>query len=475
MMMKSILINGVWHDSANTMPVMNPFNNAPLAEVACATQEHAEQAITSAVAGFAESKQLSAAQRADILLSTAKLVQEQQHEFAESIVNETGKTIRAAQKEVLRAVNTLTLCAEEAKRLAGKMIPFDSVASEDTRVGYYTYEPMGVIVCITPFNDPLNLVAHKLGPAIAAGNSIILKPAEQAPLTALMLVKVLLQSGLPEKILNVLTGYGAEFGDFLVSHPDVAMVSFTGGCETGERIAKAAGAKKMLMELGANSPVIVMGDADIENAVEACVSGAYWASGHNCIGVQRIFIAESIYEQFRDQFVVKTNELLVGDPGDNKTDIGPMVDVKQSQRIEKMVQQTIEQGGDLLCGGQREGSMFQATVFDNPPLDAPVVENEVFAPVVSLFPFSDVEQVVKLANEPDYRIHGAVFTSDVNNAFSIAQALDMAGVMVNDSTDYRLDAMPFGGAGRGSIGREGVSFTIKEMSQTKVFCFKLAS
>ena len=457
------------------MPVLNPFTGETLDEVSCATSEQAIEAVGSALKGFYKSRALSSAKRSEILCSVAGALHARQAEFALSIANETGKTLSAASKEVLRAVNTLTLSAEEAKRLNGKTIPFDSVQSDDDRVGYYTYEPIGVVVCITPFNDPLNLVAHKLGPAIASGNSVILKPSEQAPLTALKLVELFIEHDLPECILNVLTGYGAEFGDALVSHKNVSMVSFTGGSSAGERIAKAAGAKKMLMELGANSPVIVMADADIDKAVESCVSGSFWASGHNCIGVQRIFIEAPIYRAFHEKFVAITKSLIVGDPIAVDTDIGPMIDVNQAMRIQALVAESVAMGAKLSCGGVREGAVFSATVFDNPPLTSAVVAEEVFAPVVSLFPFTDVGEAVALSNSPEHRIHGAVFTSDINKAFVISRSLDMSGVMINDSTDFRVDAMPFGGAGRGSLGREGVYFAIREMCNTKVFCFNLDS
>jgi len=472
-MKDSILINGSWQSARRVMPIHDAYKGTVIAQVACATQEHAELAIESASKGFEKSKNLSSAQRYEILFATAKLLEQNQAEFADSIVCETGKTITAASKEVMRAVNTLMLCAEEAKRLNGETIPFDSYAGNENRIGYYDYQPLGTIVCITPFNDPLNLVAHKLGPAIATGNAVILKPAEQAPLTALMLVRALLKSGLPDCIVSVLTGYGAEFGDYLVSQPEVAMVSFTGSSVVGEKIAKAAGAKKLLMELGANSPVIVLEDADIDLAVESSVSGSFLASGHNCIGVQRVFIHEAVYDVFREKFVEQTKMLKVGDPHLIDTDVGPMVDDNQVSRVQTMVKQSIELGAKVLCGGEYKDKVYLPTVFDNPPLTAPVVAEEVFGPVVSLFSYNNLDSALELANLPDYGIHGAVFTSNIDRAFSVASALDVAGVMINDSTDFRLDAMPFGGSGRGSLGREGVYFAMREMCNTKVYCFNL--
>lgn len=473
MQQDSILIDGVWQGSEQTMVVSDAYLGTVISTVSCANLNHAKQAVLSAKKGSQKSKRLPSCERYRILMKAADLIALRAKEFALSIVAETGKPIAAADKEVTRAINTLTLSAHESKRLNGETIPFDSVLGGEGRVGYYTYEPLGVIVCITPFNDPLNLVAHKLGPAIASGNSVILKPAEQAPLTALMLVQALIDSGLPEGIVNVLTGYGSDFGDYLVSHPSVSMVSFTGSVDVGEHVARAAGAKKLVMELGAISAVIVLDDADIERAVESCVSGAFWASGQNCIGVQRIYVQDSIYENFLNQFVSRTQELKIGDPRSPDTDVGPMVCRQQLERVSQLVEDSKKMGAVARCGGYAKNNTFLPTVFDDPCDTTPVVIEEVFGPVVSLFRFTDLNYAIEQANRPDYAIHGAVFTNNIGQAFNVANRLDVAGVMINDSTDYRLDAMPFGGAKRGSIGREGVPFSVREMCRTKVYCLAL--
>lgn len=467
----SLFSGGHWHSAPTTMLVENPYNGKTLGHVACATLSDVECAISSAVRGQREMRRLSSSERAAILHRTADALETRAVQFAEMITAETGKPVRAAAKEVARAVNTLRLSAEEAGRLTGETIAFDSVSGGEARSGYYIYEPVGVVVAITPFNDPLNLVCHKLGPAFAAGNSIILKPAEQAPLVASMLVKLFLSAGLPHEAISLLTGYGRDFGAALVGHDDVAMVSFTGGASVGADIVSASGIKRVGMELGANSPVIVTEDAEIEKAAAACVSGSFWAAGQNCVGVQRIFVHASIYDAFRDLMVDKTKALVVGDPMMPLTDVGPMICRREAERLAEWTEEAIAGGAKLLTGGKAEGNIFLPTILEGVPRNARIACQEVFGPVVSLFSYSDLDEAIAEANAVDYAIHAAIFTQNIRMAHHAARQLQAAGVMINDSTDYRLDAMPFGGAKRGNLGREGVRFAIREMSQTKVVCF----
>lgn len=473
-MSNTILIDGHWHSAEITMFVHNPFNKVLIRQVSCADDTHVQLAVASAKQAFERNKHKPSCQRAAILRQSASLIAQRSEEFAQTIAIETGKPIVAARKEVRRCVNTLNLSAEEATRLTGETIKFDSFSGGENRIGYYEQVPLGVIVAITPFNDPLNLAAHKLGPALAAGNAVILKPSQQAPLSALKLVEVLIESGLAPGQVNVLTGYARDFGKALVSHRDVAMVTYTGGEASGEVIAKNAGIKKLAMELGANSPVIVMDDCDLDKAVEACVSGSFWAVGQNCIGVQRIYVHKKIYGQFKSAFIAQTQALKVGNQLNESTDIGPMINESEARRIEQWVNSALQRGANLLVGGKRDGACYYPTALDNVAADNKLVCQEAFGPVVSLFAFTDLDDTIKLANDIDYSIHGAVFTSNINTAMKVSRQLDVAGVIVNDSTDYRLDAMPFGGAKRGSMGREGVKFAIREMSQTKVFCMQLA-
>jgi acyl-CoA reductase-like NAD-dependent aldehyde dehydrogenase len=328
---------------------------------------------------------------------------------------------------------------------------------------------LGLIVAITPYNDPLNLVAHKLGPAIAGGNAVILKPSELAPLSAVKLVEYLVDAGLPRSVVTVATG-DAELGKALVAARPVRMISFTGGFVTGEHIARGAGLKKLAMDLGGNAPVIVLDDCDLEATVESCVSGAFWAAGQNCIGTQRILIQASIYQEFRERFVAMSTVLVTGDPTLDSTDIGPMISVQAAINAEKVVDEAISQGARLLCGNYREGACYAATVLENVNHHSRLWCNEVFAPVVVLEPVDSLDEAITLANEPEYSLHAGIFTNDLNKALSASRRIEAGGVMINDSSDYRFDAMPFGGFKYGSMGREGVRFAYEDMTQPKVIC-----
>lgn len=468
---RSLLIGGRWETADATMPVINPWSGEGLGAVACADAAHVERAVASALRGAEAMRDLSTGDRSRVLHAAAAALEADAERFAARITAETGKPIRSARREVLRAVNTLRLSAEEAVRLAGETIAFDSFPGGEGRSGHYVHEPVGVIAAITPFNDPLNLVCHKLGPAFAAGNAVVLKPAEQAPLVAVMLARLLLAAGLPAEALNLLTGRGSDFGDALTGHPDVAMVSFTGGARVGQAICRSAGIKRVAMELGGNGPVIVMDDADIEKAAVACVAGAFGAAGQNCIGVQRIYVHDAIFEGFRAALIAATAALHVGDPMDPETDIGPMVGAAEAERIIAWTVEAVGGGAQLLAGGERAGTLVRPTLLANVADDARIACHEAFGPVVSLFRFTNLDEAIDAANRADYAIHAAIFTESLKVARHAARRLRAAGVMINDSTDYRLDAMPFGGAGRGNMGREGVRFAAREMSQTKVICF----
>ncbi|MGS2717850.1 aldehyde dehydrogenase family protein [Eionea flava] len=454
----------------SVIDVINPATQAVVDSVYEATNGDVDAALANAKHGVSICRGLARYQRADILMAAAKSVQQQLEVFARLIVQESGKTIMQARKEVSRCINTLTLSAEEAKRLQGEEIAFDSYEGAVGRQGYTQRDPLGVIVAITPFNDPLNLVAHKLGPAIAGGNAVILKPSEQAPLSALKLVDTLVNAGLDERIISVVVG-GADVGRQLISADIVRMVSFTGGMSTGEAITRTAGLKKMSMDLGGNAPVIVMADSDIHTAVDATVSGAFWASGQNCIGTQRILIERSAFDRFVSTFVAQTQRLRVGDPMDESVDVGPMINVEQAMRIESWVNDAIAQGATLLAGHRRTGSFYPPTVLSNVPADAQLCVDEVFAPVVILDVFDTFEEAVSKANSVDYSLHAGIFTNNLEVALTAVDRLEASGVMVNDSSDFRFDAMPFGGYKRGSLGREGVRYALEEMTQTKVVCF----
>jgi glyceraldehyde-3-phosphate dehydrogenase (NADP+) len=468
-----MLLAGEWVDRAHVINVRDPFDNALVDSVPRATPADVEVALAAAVRGFEVARRMTVYDRAQVLLKTAAIVQGRLEEFATTIAREGSKTIREARKEARRCVNTLTISAEEAKRIQGETIPFDSFPGGEKRVGYYQRLPIGVVLAITPFNDPLNLVAHKLGPAIAAGNSVVLKPATVTPLSALKLTEAFVEAGLPPLVLQTLTGHGGEIGDALVEDPRVRMISFTGGLEAGQRITKLAGIKKIGMELGSNSPVIVWKDADVCWAAETCVSGAFWAAGQNCIGVQRIYVHRDVYGAFRDGMVEFTSKYKVGDKMKETTDMGPMIAEGEAKRVERWVAEARSAGAKVLIGGDRTGTLMQPTVLEDVPKTATIHHSEVFGPTVNLYPVTTAEEALAEANSLPFGLHAALFTRDLDMAFKLAHGLDAGGVMVNDSTDYRLDSMPFGGIKNSGLGREGVKFSLQEMTEPKVICFYL--
>ncbi|WEZ86253.1 aldehyde dehydrogenase family protein (plasmid) [Rhizobium sp. 32-5/1] len=449
--------------------VTSPFDGTLVGTVVetCATSVNV--LLERARRGAQTARTLPRHKRAVILEKAAAAIEAVREDFALLIVKEAGKTITQARKETTRCVNTLKLSADEAKRNAGEVIPFDAYAGSETRQGWYTREPLGIIAAITPYNDPLNLVAHKLGPAIAGGNAVILKPSELTPLSAIKLVEVLVESGLPEEVITVAIG-GPELGKALVAARDVRMISFTGGFATGEAIAKTAGLKKLAMDLGGNAPVIVMENCNFDAAVEACVSGAYWAAGQNCIGTQRILIQRPIYEQFKAKFVAETRKLKTGNPLEADTDVGPMISQKAVERAAAMVERALAAGATLLWGHKPTGNLYPPTVLDNVPASCDAWGEEVFAPIVILQPFDGLADAIDLANSPEYSLHAGIFTNDLEGALEAASKIEAGGIMINDSSDYRFDAMPFGGFKYGSMGREGVRFAYEDMTQPKVVC-----
>ncbi|MDH4559050.1 aldehyde dehydrogenase family protein [Pseudomonas sp. BN417] len=449
--------------------VFNPFDGSQVGSVPRLGVADVPGLLEQARAGVRTCAALPRHRRARILEDAARLVERDAVAFAGLIVAEAGKTLRQAEKEVKRCINTLKLSAEEARRNAGEVVPFDSYEGSESRQGWFTREPLGLIVAITPYNDPLNLVAHKLGPAIAGGNAVLLKPSELAPLSACKLVDCLREAGLPESVVTIATG-GAELGKALTAAREVRMISFTGGFVTGENIARNAGLKKLAMDLGGNAPVLVLEDCELEATVESCVSGAFWAAGQNCIGTQRILVQASIYEAFRERFVALSQALVVGDPSCRKTDVGPMITEQAARNAEQVVTEALAEGARLLCGHRRQGTLYAPTVLERVSHESRLWCHEVFAPVVVLEPFDSLDEAVALANEPEYSLHAGIFTADLKRALGAAKRIEAGGVMINDSSDYRFDAMPFGGFKYGSLGREGVRFAYEDMTQPKVVC-----
>lgn len=456
-------------EQSRALIVRNPYDDTQIGIVTESAPEDVDRIMERARTGFRISRALSRFSRHEVLERAARLLDDRSEQAARLIVREAGKTIRQARKEVRRATTTLSLSAETARSTPGEVIAFDAFEGSENRRGWFTREPLGVILAITPYNDALNLVAHKIGPAIAAGNSVILKPSQLTPLTARFLVDVLTDAGLPNEIITVVHG-DRDVARALVEVRDVRLVSFTGGFATGEAIARVAGVKRLAMELGGNAPVIVFADADIEAAVEACVSGAFWAAGQNCVGTQRILVERGAYELFRDRFAARTALLVAGDPAEESTDVGPMITVEAAEHVEVLVEEAVRAGARIIAGHRREGSLYWPTVMEDVGRSCSLWSDEAFAPVVVLAPFDSEDEAVEQANATEFALHTATFTADLARAMRVSERLECGGVMINDSSDYRVDSMPFGGAKYGSMGREGVRFAFEEMTQPKVVC-----
>ncbi len=466
-----MIIGGKFVDKEKKINVLNPEDESVIDTVPSADNNDVETAFNIAKEGAVEMEKLSAYDRYSILLKAAEIINSRLEEFAKTIAMEGIKTIKEARLEVKRAINTVTYAAEEAKRIYGEVIPMDGDFRSLNRFGYWVREPVGVVLAITPYNDPLNMVAHKSSPAIAAGNALVLKPTYLTPLSAIKMGEVFLEAGLPEKAISIITGKSSEIGDSLVSNPIPRVVAFTGGVEAGETITKNAGLKKIFMELGSSSAVIVLDDADLERAIPSIVSGSFWAAGQNCIGVQRVYIHKDVYDKFVDGFVEMTKNYNVGKKLNESTDMGPMITKEEANRVESWVKEAVDMGAKVLCGAKREGNFYWPTALENPPREAKVVSKEVFGPVVSFFRIDTLDEGINGANDSEYGLHAAIFTQDVDRALEAAKRLKFGGVLINDSTDFRVDYMPFGGYKHSGIGREGLRFAIEEMSEVKMVIF----
>ena len=468
-----MLLAGNWVERNAVIEVTDPDDGTVIDTVPEATTADMERALAAAQRGAKVARGLPTHERMAVLYRAAQRLEGEMEDFARLIAREGVKTIREARKEASRAADTLRLSAEEARRIHGETVPFDQRPGSEGRFGYFVPEPVGIVAAITPFNDPLNLVAHKVGPAIASGNAVVLKPDSKTPLSAIKLARLLLESGLPEEVLQVVTGPGSVVGDALVRDPRVRLVSFTGGKETGEAIIRAGGLKRYSMELGSNAPTLVMNDADLDLAVPAILSGAYWAAGQNCLHVQRLLVQERVYAEVRDRMVAGAQELRMGPKADDATDMGPIIDVPNAERIHGMVQEALAGGATLLTGGGHQGTHFEPTLIENAPRSSGLARDEVYGPVTILQPVEDLDEAIELANDVDYGLQAAIFTRDLTTAHRAVSALHYGGVMVNDSTDYRIDAMPFGGVKGSGLGREGVRFAVHEMTELKLASFVL--
>ena len=470
---RKLYIGGAWTGGGEPIPVRNKYTGAVIGTIPSATRDDVDAAVTAAVRTAPAMAEMPSYRRAAILQATAGLIQSRREEFARTIAAEAGKALKFARIEVDRGISTFTFAAEEAKRLHGETVPLDASAAGEGYFGFFVRRPVGVVAAISPFNFPLNLVAHKVAPALAAGNAVILKPASWTPLTSVLLVETLLEAGLPSGAINLIAGPGGTVGDWLVTDPRVAKVTFTGSAEVGRQITSRAGIKKITLELGNTSPVIIAPDADLEFVARRCAVGAYYNSGQVCLSVQRIFSDKTVYEPFLERFTQATKAMVVGDPLDERVDVGPMIDEREAVRIEGWVNEAKSGGATVPVGGRREGPVYWPTVLTNVRPEMKVVAQEAFAPVASVIPYDDFETALRLAEATEYGLQAAVFTKNLDRLFQAMRTLNFGGIIVNDTPTFRVDHMPYGGNRQSGIGREGVRYAMEEMTELRALMMKL--
>lgn len=469
-----MLIDGEWVEGQGDLrDVTNPYDGSVIGAVPLATPAEIDRAIAAADRAFSLTAQMPAHERSEILLRTSALVARDREEIARTIAMEAGKALKFARIEADRGVQTFRFAAAEAKRLHGETVPMDAVPGAERRMGFWYRVPRGPVAAISPFNFPLNLLAHKVAPALAAGNSLVVKPPSPTPLTALHLGRLLLEAGVPRGAVNIVTGEGGVVGDALVSDPRIQVVSFTGSPPVGRGILARAGLKRVILELGNNSAVIVAADADLDKAFPGLLMGTFSNSGQVCISVQRIYVHQSRWDEFIARFVEGTESLVVGDPLDDTTDVGPMIDEHEALRAEAWIDEAKAAGARVLTGGGRMGAVLQPTVVVDATPDMKIVCREVFAPVVTVTPFTDMDEAFRLVNDSAYGLQAGVYTESIDTAFRAVRGLQVGGVIVNDSSNYRVDHMPYGGVKHSGLGREGLRFAVEEMTELKMVVFNL--
>lgn len=471
-MTHGLFISGEWRDGGEPLPVRNKYDGSVHTHVTSARAQDVDDAIAAAFAAAPVMARLAPWRRAEILSRTAAGIRARKEELARTIAIEAGKALKFARIEVDRAAQTFTEAAEESKRIHGETIPLDASPAGEGYFGFWQRRPIGVVAAIAPFNFPLNLVAHKVAPALAAGNTVVLKPASTTPLAAVALTEILAEAGLPPGAMNLTIGSGATVGDRLVADPRVGKVTFTGSAPVGRQILARAGIKKVTLELGNTSPVIVAADADLDHVARRCALGAFYNSGQVCLSVQRVYGEAKIAEAFLEKFRAATEALVVGDPLSEGTDVGPMIDVKEAVRAEEWVAEAVSGGARVVTGGRREGAVYWPTLLADTQPDMKVIAQEVFGPVASFVPFDTFEGALAAANAGDYGLQAGVFTRDIERVLAAIRTLDFGGVIINDTPTFRVDHMPYGGTRQSGIGREGVKFAIEDMTNIQLVAIK---
>ncbi|RPF50112.1 aldehyde dehydrogenase family protein [Aquisalibacillus elongatus] len=467
-----LLINGKWKTTNEMIDVLDKTNQDVYAKVVKASHDDVNQAVDAAEQAF-QNDQTTPYERYEILMKVANLLKENKEELAQNITHEAGKPIKQARSEVDRAVQTTILSAEEAKRLTGEGVPVETAPGSENRMAFTIRVPVGVVAAISPFNFPLNLVMHKIGPAIAAGNTVVLKPASATPTTALKLAEIFQKAGLPDGVLNVVTGKGSEIGKWLTQDERIQLFTFTGSAEVGLNIKQNTGMKKLVMELGNNSPVIVDHETDIQEAAQVIAVKSYAYAGQVCISVQRVYVHESIRDEFVKELIHAMSDLNVGDPFDDATDVGPMISIDEAKRAEEWIEEANAKGAKVVQGGTRKENLLEPTIVTNVTEEMKVVCEEVFAPILSLIPYNDLDQCLEDVNQSKYGLQGGIFTKNIDKAMKAARKMEVGGFMINDASQYRVDLMPYGGMKDSGWGKEGPKYSIEEMTEERLIVMNL--
>ena len=467
-----MLIGGEWIRTPQVRAISLPYDGSQVGEVYDADPATVDRAVVAAQKGAETMAALSQYERAELLQRMRNLLERDAEEFARLITLETGKTIREARGEVARSQQTLVASADEARHLQGEVVPMEAAPTGKGRWAMTVREPLGVIAAITPFNFPLNLALHKIGPALAAGNSVVHKPSENTPLSAVRLARLAIEAGLPSGAYNVVTGPGEETGRQIVNDPRIAMITFTGSPEVGREIRAAAGFRRMTLEMGSNSSVILEPDCDLDLLIPRCVLGSYALAGQVCISVQNIYVHESIAEDFTGRFVAGAKGLKIGHPLEEDTDLASLISEAAAERVESWIKQAVARGARLLTGGTRSGAIVEPAVLTDVPPNEDVCCKEAFGPLVVLHRYSRLEDAINAVNASEYGLQAGICTRNIGKAFEAARKLHVGGVMVNDVPAFRVDLMPYGGTKMSGVGREGPRYAIEEMTELKLICWR---
>lgn len=471
-MPEKFLVGGDWRTGDEVLPVDFPYDNSIAGEIYLASEQDLEDAMAAAQRGFELARQLPGHRRTEILQNLHRQMTERFDELVEALIMEGGKNRKTAIGETIRALQTIWVSSEEARRMGGEVFSIDWTPAGENRQGFTKRVPIGTVLGITPFNYPLNLACHKLGPAMAVGNSIIIKPAEVTPLSSLILGEMILEAGYPPEAVSVVNCLGPQ-AEMMVTDPRVAMLSFTGSASVGWMLKNKAGQKKVALELGGNAGVIVHEDADIDLAVEKVRTGGFANAGQNCISVQRVLLHRAIYEDFCDKLIPAVHGLKVGDPREADTDIGPMIRLRDAERAESWIQEAINGGAEALIRGEQNGTMMHPSILASVEREMKVACEEVFAPVLILMPYEEWDEAVATINDTPYGLQAGIFTRDIKRVMDAWDRIEVGGLQVNEVSTFRVDHMPYGGVKASGFGREGVKYTMEEMTEIRLMVLNL--